>query len=93
MCPNTEFFLVSGPKRTEPTNFTNYDMVVLPKCRSKHGAFTERSKNFKAAISEVFYKEGVLEGFEIFTGKHLCQGLFFNKVGSGGCFCYSWEHK
>ena len=67
MCPKTEFFLVSVPKRIEPTNFTNYNMVVLPECRSKHGAFTERSKNFKAAISKVFYKEGVLEGFEIFT--------------------------
>ena len=29
---------------------------------------------------EVFYKKGVLRNFEKFTGKHLCQSLFFNKV-------------
>ena len=27
-----------------------------------------------------FVKKGVLENFSKFTGKHLCQGLFFNKV-------------
>ena len=30
--------------------------------------------------SEVFYEKGVLWNFTKFTGKHLCQGLFFNKV-------------
>ena len=30
--------------------------------------------------SEVFYKNGVLKNFTIFTRKHLCQSLFFNKV-------------
>ena len=29
---------------------------------------------------EVFYKKGVLRKFAKFTGKHLCQKLFFNKV-------------
>ena len=29
---------------------------------------------------EVFYKKGVLRNFTKFTGKHQCQGLFFNKV-------------
>ena len=29
---------------------------------------------------EVFYKKGVLKNFIKFTGKHLCRGLFFNKV-------------
>ena len=29
---------------------------------------------------EVFYKKGVLRNFEKFTGKHLCQSLFFDKV-------------
>ena len=29
---------------------------------------------------EVFCKEGVLRNFTKFTGKHLCQRLFFNKV-------------
>ena len=29
---------------------------------------------------EVFCKKGVLRNFTKFTGKHLCQNLFFNKV-------------
>ena len=29
---------------------------------------------------EVFCKKGVLRNFAKFTGKHLCQGLFFNIV-------------
>ena len=29
---------------------------------------------------EVFCEKGVLENFTKFTGKHLYQGLFFNKV-------------
>ena len=29
---------------------------------------------------EVFCEKGVLRNFTKFTGKHLCQSLFFNKV-------------
>ena len=29
---------------------------------------------------DVFYKKGALRNFAKFTGKHLCQSLFFNKV-------------
>ena len=29
---------------------------------------------------KLFYKKSVLRNFAKFTGKHLCQGLFFNKV-------------
>ena len=46
--------------------------------------------------SSVFCRKGVLRNFAQFTGKHLCQSLFFNKVTgltrnflqstSGGCF-------
>ena len=31
-------------------------------------------------LTEVFYKKVVLENFPKFTEKHLCQGLFLNKV-------------
>ena len=47
-------------------------------------------KNIKAELSncqsarssrpEVFCKKGVLRNFAKFTGKHLCQSLFLNKV-------------
>ena len=36
---------------------------------------------------EVFCKKGVFKNFEKFTGKHLCQSLFFNKVGDSCEFC------
>ena len=35
---------------------------------------------WRSSRQEVFCKKGVLENFAKFTGKHLCQGLFFNKV-------------
>ena len=34
----------------------------------------------RSSRPEVFYKKGVLRNFAKFTGKHLCQSLFFNKV-------------
>ena len=35
---------------------------------------------FKSSRPEVFCKKGALRNFTKFTGKHLCQSLFFNKV-------------
>ena len=46
-------------------------------------------QNIRKSRPEVFCEKGVLRNFAKFTGKHLCQGLFFNKVvggASGGCF-------
>ena len=37
-------------------------------------------KIFRNSRREVFCKNGVLRNFAKFTGKHLCQTLFFNKV-------------
>ena len=34
----------------------------------------------ESSRSEVFCKKGVLKDFAKFTGKNLCQRLFFNKV-------------
>ena len=34
----------------------------------------------RSSRPEVFCKKGVLRNFAKFTGKHLCQSLFFNKV-------------
>ena len=39
-----------------------------------------RSMSFRSSHPEVFYKKPVLKNFSKFTGKHLCQSLFFNKV-------------
>ena len=40
--------------------------------------FMERSSR-----PDVFCQKGVLRHFAKFTGKHLCQGLFFDKVAGG----------
>ena len=46
----------------------------------------------RSSLPEVFYKNGVLRNFAKFTGKHLCQSIFLNKVAglrhhtSGGSF-------
>ena len=40
-------------------------------CESK----TVRSSHWRCSV-----KKGVLRNFAKFTGKHLCQSLFFNKV-------------
>ena len=37
---------------------------------------------FRSSCPEVFCKKGVLNNFAKFTGKHLCQSLFFNKVAN-----------
>ena len=36
--------------------------------------------NIFSSRPEVFCKKGVLRNYTKFTGKHLCQSLFFNKV-------------
>ena len=35
---------------------------------------------YRSSRQEVFCKKRALRNFERFTGKHLCQSLFFNKV-------------
>ena len=47
-------------------------IIYLPFCLSKD--------LFRSSRADVFYKKAVLRNFTKFTGKHLCQSLFFNKV-------------
>ena len=42
-------------------------------------ALTE-SINITSSRPEMFRKKGFLRNFAKFTGKHLCQSLFFNKL-------------
>ena len=37
--------------------------------------------NFRSSHWRCSAKKGVLKNFAKFTGKHLCESLFFNKVG------------
>ena len=41
---------------------------------------------FRSSRPEVFCQKGVLRNFAKFTGKHLCQSLFFNKITDGAFF-------
>ena len=47
--------------------------------------------NFRSSHWSCYLRKGVLRNFAKFTGKHLCQSLFFNKVAGvrllGNCFC------
>ena len=40
----------------------------------------------RSSRPEVFCKKGVLKNFTKFTGKHLCQGLFFDRDSGAGVF-------
>ena len=39
----------------------------------------------RSSRPEVFCRKGVLRNFAKFTGKHLCQSLFFSKVAGLAC--------
>ena len=64
------------------SDFHNIVITVLRK--TKNSICKVNSwKTIKILIrtnSQVFSKKGVLRNFAKFTGKHLCQRLFFNKV-------------
>ena len=54
---------------------------------------------FRSSRPDMFCKKGVLRNFAIFTGKQLCQRLFFNKVAglrtppvAASVFWRKWEH-
>ena len=42
-----------------------------------------RSSHWRCSVTK-----GVLRNFEKFTGKHMCQSLFFNKVGGSSLQLY-----
>ena len=56
---------------------TRLEINPLVNCFAKILGYPE------AATGGVLYKKGVLKNFANFTGKHLCQSLFFNKVRPG----------
>ena len=50
--------------------------MFLGRVRNKHWP----KVTYRSSHPEVFCKKGVLRNFAKFTGKHLCQSLFLNKV-------------
>ena len=47
--------------------------------------YTHLYKTYTEAATGGVLQESVFKTFAKFTGKHLCQSLFFNKVAGGAC--------
>ena len=72
---NIEIIFYSFFEKAKKDYFVNlHDMKVFNK--------TCLWKCIEAVLTslEVFYKKRMFKFFVKFTGKHLCQGLFFNKI-------------
>ena len=61
---------------TGPLSLLFYLSMVVYQRREVRILFT-----FRSSRPEMFYKKGVFRNFAKFTGKHLCQTFFFNKLG------------
>ena len=48
--------------------------------RASYGSLNFMMQTSEAAATRSVLKKDVLKNFAKFTGKHLCQSLFFNKV-------------
>ena len=57
----------------------HFILQILHAVKSLNWFKMKKNKNYGVA-TEVFCSKGVLRNFTKFTGKHLCQRLFFNKV-------------
>ena len=66
-------FFVSFRKRVSIFDSHFCDFQIFLKC-------SKSLKPYRRSHPDVFCKKGILRNFTKFTGKHLCQSLFFNKV-------------
>ena len=58
------------------------DLSVFGKfeARDSYEKIRYKEINYRSRRPKVFCKKGVLKNFAKFTGKHLCQSIFFNQV-------------
>ena len=65
-------------------NFMSREFDKKSQCFNIFGGAFDNNNNirlkFRSSRSEVFCKKGALTDFAKFTGKHLCQSFFFDKV-------------
>ena len=63
-------------------------------CKGKSGVVTKiklrtkikkHNQLYRSSHQRCSLRKGVLRNFAKFTGKHLCQSLFFNKVAGAAC--------
>ena len=79
-CPGSQVLRVPGlgsqGSGSQGSEISHMLVITLePYIKLKFSEDTNRSSR-----PEVFYKKDVLRNFAKFIGKHLCQGLFYNKV-------------
>ena len=79
--PNTYIFLF-GLRMIYLTRKTQWNYLWIMLFNQKV-IFSIKKNSVTSSPPEVFCQKDVLRNFAKFTGKHLCQSLFFNKVA--GC--------
>ena len=68
-----------------PTNFL-HTFGTSSYNNTSGGLLLNSKRSEKEAVAQTCsVKKVFLRNFAKFTGKHLCQSLFFNKVAGGGC--------
>ena len=78
--------MTEGLQRFLRKQLTALDMVLNTPLSLKRSTYYYNADVFKdpndyrSSRPEVFCRKDVLKNFTEFTGKHLCQSLFFNKV-------------
>ena len=70
---------VSGKQTENPGNFLMMLKEIAHYCPVQDHLKSFTMKN-RSSRPEVLCQKGVLRNFTKFTGKHLCQSLYFNKV-------------
>ena len=60
--------------------YTTYRIIISRFSKLSEAAVHICHSKYRSSRPEVFCKIGVLRNFAKFTGKQLCQSLFFNKV-------------
>ena len=85
-CPNTELFLVRIflysdwiQENTDQKKLRIW--ILLTQCQKVFLTnISEKDTKHGDSCPEVFWKVDFLKNLERLTGKHVCRGLFFNKV-------------
>ena len=60
--------------------YNEKEMVFLAFLRVKYFYYDNMKEQDRSSHQRCSVKKGVLKNFAKFTGKHMCQSLFFNKV-------------
>ena len=79
------FPLIFMKNKTPVKSYLDSSVIMFCLTPSRSLLVQNQQFNQQKQPPEVFCKKGVLRNFASFTGRHLCQSLFFNKVAGGAC--------